>query len=700
MIPGSQVAVQHINSRCDILEDYELKLQVNDSGCNIISKATISTIENLFHRPNERVIGIIGPGCSEAAIVIGKLVAHDSVSLLNIAPSATSPALVNVTEFPNTFRPVVSSLGFIDMYADFVQLKNFISVCILYEAERPFHIETANKFQKRLQQSNVTFSSFGMIQTFIPLHDIMNKYRIIFVFAGGGLSSKLMCLAFHEKMLYPTYQFIFNDRRLNHFVKEVSLNHAGIILKCNKEVMQRATVGIILNLVRLTRKDQNKTLESGMNYTQFYEDYQATLELYKQELNLSNVVATEHQSGYYDSTWALALSLDASIPRLEAELNKSLSDYKWGEKNMTEIIRSELLEVNFEGIRGRVQFSNRTLDGKNVTVIDMFQVQMKGYVKEVAVYNPIYSEGSKLLVFDPLNKSIFIDDEFNEEIISPPLYVEIIVFITISITTLSTVIFHILNSLWTSAKSMKVTSPSLNHLIFSGCYLYILSILFKSLQLLPETHHPVFFGVRCSSFIWCESIALTLIFTTICVKTWRVFRIFSHASAKVITDLNDTRLILYVCAVLLIDVVFNVVWNTINPWSRYRVAFDQLRVRVVCNCDNIIVWLSCLLTQKALLTFVVLYLSIITRRIPKREYKQTKSTNALVYSLIFLYFFTIPLHLILLSKTSVSLVTVSYIALCVKNIMCVVLCTVFIFLPPVLPILRSKWKACWIQHQE
>ena len=74
MIPGSQVALQHINSRCDILEQYRLELLVGDSGCDVMSKATVELTNKLFHAAEkENVIGIIGPGCSEAARVIGNL---------------------------------------------------------------------------------------------------------------------------------------------------------------------------------------------------------------------------------------------------------------------------------------------------------------------------------------------------------------------------------------------------------------------------------------------------------------------------------------------------------------------------------------------------------------------------------------------------------------------------------------------------
>lgn len=696
VIPGTRVAVDHINSRCDVLADYHLELLVADSGCDVSSKATISTLRNLFYS-DTRVVGIIGPGCSAATIVVGTLLAKGGVSLINIAPSATSPVLVNRTAFPNTFRPIASSLGFINVHSNFIDHRRYSRVAILFEAQRQNHKDASSRFQTMLHAKNVMVSSFGMFDSFIPISALKNEFRIIFVFAGGSTSKKLMCLAYHRNMIYPTYQFIFVERRLRHFEGEASFILDEREFKCSESQMRQARVGIILNLIQLTRPDRNTTLVSNMTYEDFNESYVKELEAYKLELGEQNVVATEHQSGYYDSTWALALSLNASIPRLEAEFNRSLSDYRFGYPALTEVIRDELLKVSFEGVRGTVHFSNETLDGEDATVLNMFQVQLNGSVKLVASYNPARSSTERLEVFDD---SLFISDEFTVEVIAPPIFVEVLVFIALAAAMLCTIFFHVLNTLWVNAKSMKVTSPSLNHVIFSGCYLYLLSILFISLQSMHGSSEPVLFGVRCSAFIWCESIALTLIFATICVKMWRVYRIFSHTSANVLSNLQDHRLVGYVFALLVVDIVFNVVWNMTNPWFVYTAAQDQLRIRLTCNCDNLIIWLACLLTLKVALGLLVFYLSIITRRIPKREYKQTKSVNALTYSLIFLYCFTIPLHLILLGKTNVSLVTVSYLTLCFKNLVCVVLCTVFIFMPPVLPVLKQKLRLTDSVHRD
>lgn len=689
VIPAVQLAVKHINSNCDLLREYKLQLSIDDSGCDVVSKATISIVGTIHNRTH--VAGIVGPGCSEASFAVGRLLAHKDLSLINIAPSATSPLLVNTTIYPNTFRPIPSSLGFIAMYKAIVKDLKFKRIAILFEEGRQFHVTTASSFQTSLgtminnnnnsNESNIT--SFSISNVAIPLNELRNEYRIIFVFGGTAIVQRVMCAAYHKRMLYPHYQFIFLDRRLSHFLGNVSFVLDGTMFNCTEGEMRQALSGNLLSLLQLTRRDKDTVLVNDRNFTQFEAEYQSALKDYMDVLDIDSVVDTQHYTGYYDSTWAFALALNASEPRLRSEFNTSLSDYSFGYPEHTAVIREELFNVSFEGVRGMISFSREAQDGENVTVIELYQVPSGNEPAElVGTYNP-----SRNMCLD-MNDNVFINDKFDVLVVAIPLYVKIVAYILIFLLLAVTAFFHVINTLWVTEKSMRVTSPSLNHVIFSGCYLYFVSAF---LILFHDTNMPVMFGVTCGTIIWCESLALTLILGTICVKSWRIFRIFSHNSAKVLNNLEDYRLIAFICLLLVVDFIFNIAWNLVDPWYGKVVPNDQLKMHTVCSCDHLEYWLPSLGAQKVILVLGVLYLSILTRRIPKREYKQTKSTNTLIYVLLFVYSFTIPTYVIFRESLSIALVTVSYLALCFKNVVSIVLCTVLIFLPPALPVLKEKW---------
>ena len=198
--------------------------------------------------------------------------------------------------------------------------------------------------------------------------------------------------------------------------------------------------------------------------------------------------------------WAFAMALNASMPRFEGELSVSLGDYSYGHPNMTSIIRHELSNVEFEGTRGIVDFSSETFDGENVTATQF---------ATVACFNP--TEDSSITVAG--NHSAIIPHSFDQSIIiAPPVYVETVVLI-VALTACHTSWYQCEVDRCEANKSYE------SNLIFFGCYIYLISILFLSFKGTTGSSNPVALTAKCSDFIWCETIGFSLIFGTICVKS-------------------------------------------------------------------------------------------------------------------------------------------------------------------------------------
>ena len=82
---AAKLAVEIINNRSDILHGYTLELLRGDSGCNVVSKASTSLVENLFYK-GKQVVGIIGPGCSTAGLFVSNIIStnHRGISIPTI----------------------------------------------------------------------------------------------------------------------------------------------------------------------------------------------------------------------------------------------------------------------------------------------------------------------------------------------------------------------------------------------------------------------------------------------------------------------------------------------------------------------------------------------------------------------------------------------------------------------------------------
>ena len=691
VIPAAFVAKELINQRDDILKDYRIELIVYDSGCNLSSKAVNNFLEALLHS-NKRIVGVIGPACSEATIAIANLITDDRMSLIQIAPSATSPKLANTTAFPNTFRPIISALGFVYFYMDLIEHKQYKQVGVIYDALRSFHTAVYSKFEEVALSKNITVTPFGLFNTHFPLHEFRQKLRVIFVFVSLKFARNLLCTAYHEGMLYSDYQFIFTNRKRVNFLTNVSFELDHDEITCTREQMEKATIGMIFNDVRLTREDrENNETDAGISYNEFSKMYNDSRNCHVQSLGLelSEVVVTNHHSGYFDSTWALALSLNNSLPHIEA-MGLSLSNYMYEMPAITQIVREELLNLNFEGMRGRVEFSNTTHDGTNVTYFDMYQTFSAGNDTGIVGY---YNTNGLTL----LQNAVLIDAKFDLQYLHPSTPLGVFVMIAVAILFVSLFVCHIANIVWGKYKTVKADSPNLNHLIFSGCYLSLVGAIVYTnafVFIKPDTSgsSKIVIPVHCSALQWTSSMTYSLVFGALAVKTWRIYRIFHSFTTSHMKFLTDRVLIFVALSPVIIDVVVNILWNTIDPWYLHIERGRDLFAEIECKTHHENVWYPCIAAPKVILTLVVLYLAIATRRVHRKEFKQTKSINVLIFCLLILTGIFLPLFFILQTTVSSLTVSLSYFSFCLFDLAVVVLCIMFVFLPPLLPLFKEKLK--------
>ena len=339
----------------------------------ILSKTIANLIHGLFYS-GKNIVGIIGPGCSEATLAIASLITDKQLSLLQVAPTATSPYFTDTTHFPNTFRPLSSSLGYVEFYLDLIKSKKYRKVSALYEVQRNFYVSLYNRFENQVDEMDIKLVYFGLIDAKFPVSEICFKIRIIFVLASTNFSHELLCFVFQKGMIYPNYQFIFSNRNANEFMTTIEFTFGTVTYSCSPENMMKAVYGVLFADFSLKRRDkENATTDTKISYNDYENLYNVTRECHLKSLGLMKEINTQHHTNYIDATWALALSLNNSIPHLNKR-GMSLSEYKYKRPEITQLVREELLKLSFEGMRGRVEFSENTQDGANVTLFNIHQL--------------------------------------------------------------------------------------------------------------------------------------------------------------------------------------------------------------------------------------------------------------------------------------------------------------------------------------
>ena len=312
-----------------------------------------------------------------------------------------------------------------------------------------------------------------------------------------------------------------------------------------------------------TTKDSNTTV-SGQSYEEYLRNY-----LEKAEMH--NASATDWANPYYDAIWALALALNASLQELQKR-NFSLTDYGHGRPNITDIIAHHMYKLDFEGISGRMKFEQET--GFNNRTLIGYQF-INGSEEKAGVYS-----SGKLALYS----QEFVRGEFESRYDRVAIPVAVVLLLLIVITLPPAITAQIINVMRPDYRTIKASSPRINHIGFVGYYLLVLSIIWHTITVTFWLSDGTQ-SVLCNLVPWFMSIGLSLMLGTVCLKTWRIYHIFL-VSAKQRPLLykqfihKDQFLALIILLQPTVDVLICTLWVVIDPFTSEEIQVFQYTSKV------------------------------------------------------------------------------------------------------------------------
>ena len=683
--PAVQLALDQINNRSDILQDYKLVLLKSDTECSG-GYAVRKAIVDIVRISDKPIVGIVGPGCTAAAIALAEQISRPQYSLIAITPSATSPNLEK-EEYVNTFATISSSTAYVKVYRELMDYNSWEAVSLLYDEKREYFLDTFRRFSdEETNNSRVLYQSpvlDGDSETFFPLSDIkkMDKGgRVILSFAAASTAQKMMCLAYHEGMTYPTYQWVFHDRTLSQLKKNVSFVYNGVKFSCNEEDMAKAIHGIILVQYEIERGNDDLISLTGQSFSEYNEMYTQALE------RCTNDSYLNYANTNYDAAWAFALALNKTAARV------NLTTYRYGQPNITDDIGENLFKISFDGASGPIQFRNHT--HSPVTDIKVLQLKLNetdSYDTEVKV--AVFNGTLNIL---PNASAAFINDTFDNIHVYVHKALGILVILVASILLGFTGILHTANTVWYKYKSIKATSPNISHLIFGGCYLFGISIIIYSVEQ-TFSWSEIVHSVMCNSFRWCLILGYTLIFGTVLAKVWRVYRLFKHFRNESPGCLvSDNALVIFVILLLLADVFLCSIWDSVDPFvhkdyveSRIQInKIPTLIIRSTCTCRHFSLWIGMVGAYKGIIALLLVVFSILNRKIRRRDFQHTKKINILIYSLTMMGGVFFPIYFLFRSSD----IHISYVILCMILSIAILMSCLTLFLTPIGQVIKIKMK--------
>jgi ABC-type branched-subunit amino acid transport system substrate-binding protein len=687
ILPAALLAEEQINNRTDLLPCHKLELIVVDGGCDIAATTAVNTTIGLFNGTG--VIGMIGPGCSASSIQAAHVMNQPEIELVQLHGGGSN-LLENRILFPNSIGILGSTRSFVDLSLALIDQKGWRRIAILYESNRVYYGATKELFVERVERERnvkIVFDS-PVYPTFYPLDGIRSSLaRIVFVFTAPSHSLRIMCLAYHMGMIYPTYQWILVSRRLDDFVSEIVMlsnngqyTYGNKVYNCSTDVVLNNSLNRMFFLsYKLTPVDHSETRFVNLSFNQFNN-------LYQKRVSAHKVSETYWAYCFYDAVWAWAVVLH----RMTVNNSVIFDRIQYGNETVAKLILNEFYADDFEfkGMSGPIRFNSS--NGYNIRPSNLYQI-FDG--EEILM---AFNNATRIVI---INGSLeIIPDSFRTivDIASSSL---IAFFASLQFLWFIIIVFlHVLTVLYRDSKTVKASSPKLAQFTFAGVYVLLLaSMLFLFLHV--REHSKTFSEQICNTvWVWLFPISFTLTIGTVAVRTWRLYRIFIHYLNPG-PFISNTALTIMLIMLLSVDVFIAVLWTATDPRKLINVkqtvengsSVEFILTRRCRSMHHEILWIIITMLTKISLLVAMVFLSFLTRHIPNKSFATTTlQIFSYTFSLVFCVGFS--LHFFVQYFSGIMNADVRFAVLFITLNLIIFLYIMCVFIPPLAPVIRSKFK--------
>ena len=671
LLLAAELAVENINARDDLLPGYRLETIAADTEiCSgtLITQSYISLVKHVTEA-SFNIVGVTGLTCASVIQAISPLAGRPDIDLLQISAGAAPPA--NVGAYPRLYRVISSSAVQNDALLELMEAFQWRKISILSDSTLIDHTGTADDFITKVNRnpeleliSQEAVPPRSVVPAFY--NTILSAAKIIYVSMTADEARELLCEAYKQGTIWPTYVWIFQNLRLDDFL--IGTNW------CENVTMLDLLENSILLQYRTEPNYLNSTLVSGQTYNEYRDQYQQRL-----GVNITN--QDVFANALHDSVWAFTLAINQSLQNFTSE---DLQYYGLGNRKLTSVIESNLKMVNFSGATGQVHFNeNRESD----TEVNIFQVK-NGTAVPIGCYNP----HSQNLTLHLPPETMFPKDDFERIRLklhpAMPIVTVIVVGLLVVVTTI--ILFLFLYE-W-NKPAIKATSPYLSLLILAGCYL-----LYGAVTILAMREYIDNFGELCQALLCFDVVGMLLIYGTLFVRLLRVCRIFFCVFHKPGKLWSDWSLFIVVLLIVMVAAIILILWATMDPLLTIKIQFfipfvDPPHHAAILFCDSnyYYAWISVLYyVYLASIVFFVGILAIFTRKIKMASFRDTKEVSMFIF--ISIAALTICFAYLTIFA-EVGIIEAAYTFEVLQYLPVAILCKVFLFMPKIWAARSQKRK--------
>ena len=673
LAPAVYLAVDQINNRSDLLQDYTIKISRFDGGCYSQTRTTVGI--NKLYCSCDRIVGIIGPACEKSSQMVSMVTNHADFSMITINYGGQRES---VGDYPYAFGILGRNNLYASMINELIKLNNWTNTALLYYGSENFYNKSGRELIKLINSSGYQFRYQSAIYDYyIPLTEVKESHsKVIVVLTTMERRLEVLCLAYYEEMIFPHYQWIFNE--IFSPKGNVSFNLGGKHYNCSEEEMIKASHGTVYPFLTALEIGPNSDSPTSTGYTaaEYYEAYMQQAEVYSKEFGVaSNTTGNNWANALYDASWVLAFALNATL----AELDSNITDIPLGSKILSEALQTHLLTTSINGTTGSIRFDPKGYNKEGT--LSIYQYTVYGESDLIAYYG-----GGSLNLVSNGSKN-FINDSFKKHYITIHIEVAVGMFVITALTSLLTMIAQFVNIYYRNHKIIKASSPPFNHVIFIGSYMILLGVAFYVLESLVYSL-SIAKELLCTLVPSLFSIGTTILLGTVCIKTWRLNRIFTVSRrlgrARDVKHIRTPYLVGFVTILVATDLGVCILWRTVDPLLPRRSEIvdiidneTTIIISEVCTSKYSVVWLVILLVPKVLLTLAS-FISAISTKFKRKEFS-TNNVIILSYLLTIIFGLGIPLYTISFLADMDLSIRVALLSTCLNTSVCV--CTLVLLSP-------------------
>ena len=688
ILPGAHLAASEIE-KCAI-SGYQLEvIPIRVPQCDL-NEGIVPFVEELTSHGNN-VIGIVGYFCHNIARHFSQLIQHNKIGAVQI--SATSLDRDSVPHLRHSILPLSELLA--RSTVQLILRLEWSKVAVLSNQNLNF-LDAKHAFLKVAKQQGIKVVS--KLETSYNLDISPKEYldeiqnvgaRIIIAFLPLSEAVDVLCTAHLHGFSWPHYAWIFTELSAIDGIP----NNSKF---CSQNTAADALNGAIFLHPHL-RNFNNST--SAFNHSVYFnpslnELSDTSASVFFQSNPYANVI--------YDSVWAIAHSLNVSLSILN-ERNLSLnSDNIRADNARSEImgvLEEQLSELSFQGATGFLNFSHHAAAMQTSAKLLQFQngqpVHIGSYIN--LSFNQLFLNEETLLRDIP-------SDTLNRIYVLYPTYVTVILLIMIMMCFALTSISMCLYFHYRKHPSIKATSSTLSSCLFIGCYFLLTSSLFHTINsgIIRQKMGKSYQAFICMFDIYLINIGIDMVLATLIAKTLRIYHIFKKFG-KVNQICSDQGLFILILTIVSVKIIFLILWTCLDishlvDKEQYIKQSVPPHFLVIQGCQNkhLVIWITLQYTYSTALAFIMVLLAVLTRKIKRGDFKDTKKINILVGALVsdMCIFLTLWAVLRLVDST-----TLSRVAYSVGITLAAFLCQAFLILPKTVPlVLRScrclnTWKS-------